>query len=162
MEGGFKIIETVPFKDLMQGKLFQRCTHLLYYSVLSLGGNVNIRRMSKPDMGSMIFHIKNQWNILVIGSYFIELSKWSKFNSFNLLGYQTNTDASILVYKFRPERTGFPMYAEEYSVYTTTINFPCIRTLVVSMKSHPGADTGYRIQDTGYRIQDTGFKWGGC
>ena len=39
------------------------------------------------------------------------------------------------------------MYAEEYSVYTTTINFPCIRTLVVSMKSHPGADTGYRIQD---------------
>ena len=36
----------------MQGKLFRKCTHLL-----SLGGNVNIRRMSKPDMGS-IFHIK--------------------------------------------------------------------------------------------------------
>ena len=51
-------------KVIMQGKLFQRCTHLLYYSVLSLGGNVNTRRMSKPDMGS-IFHIKNQWNILV-------------------------------------------------------------------------------------------------
>ena len=27
-------------------------------------------------------------------------------------GYYTNTDASILVYKFRPERTGFNMYAE--------------------------------------------------
>ena len=28
-------------KDLMQGKVFQRCRHLLYCSVLSLGGNVN-------------------------------------------------------------------------------------------------------------------------
>ena len=46
-------------KVIMQGKLFQRCTHLLYCSVLSLGGNVNTRRMSQPDMGS-IFHIKNQ------------------------------------------------------------------------------------------------------
>ena len=35
-----------------------------------------------------------------------ELSKLSKFNGFILL------DASILVYKFRPERTGFNMYAE--------------------------------------------------
>ena len=25
---------------------------------------------------------------------------------------KTNTDASILVFKFRPERTGFNMYAE--------------------------------------------------
>ena len=39
---------------IMQGKLFQRYSHLL-----SLVGNVNTRRMSKPDMGS-IFHIKNQ------------------------------------------------------------------------------------------------------
>ena len=42
----------------------------LYCSVLSLGGNVNTRRMSQPDMGS-IFHIKNQWNILVIGNYYV-------------------------------------------------------------------------------------------
>ena len=62
-EEGWKGIDL--YKDLMQGKLFQRCTHLLYCSLLSLGGNV--RRMSKPDMGS-IFHIKNQWNILVIES----------------------------------------------------------------------------------------------
>ena len=41
-----------------------------------------------------------------------ELSKLSKFNAFNLLGYKTNTEASILVYKFRPERNGFNMYAE--------------------------------------------------
>ena len=32
---------------------------LFYCSVLSLGGNVNTRRMSKPYIGS-IFHIKNQ------------------------------------------------------------------------------------------------------
>ena len=36
----------------------------------SLGANVNTRRMSKPDMGSII-HIKNQWNILVIGNYYV-------------------------------------------------------------------------------------------
>ena len=41
-----------------------------------------------------------------------ELSKLSKLNAFILLGYQTNTDASIIVYKFRPERTGYNMYAE--------------------------------------------------
>ena len=41
-----------------------------------------------------------------------ELLKLSKLNAFILLGYQTNTDAPILVYKFRPERTGFNMYAE--------------------------------------------------
>ena len=46
-------------KDVMQGKLFQKCTHLLYCSVLSLGGNVNTRRILQPDMGS-IFHIKNE------------------------------------------------------------------------------------------------------
>ena len=57
-------------KDVMQGKLFQKCTHLLYCSVLSLGGNVNTRRMSKPEMGS-IFHIKNRWNILVIWNYYV-------------------------------------------------------------------------------------------
>ena len=45
-------------KVIMEGKLFQRCTHLLNCSVLSLGGNVNTRRMSQPDMGS-ICHIQN-------------------------------------------------------------------------------------------------------
>jgi len=62
-------------KDLMQGKFFQRCTHLLYYSVLSLGGNVNTRRMSKPDMRS-IFHINNQWNILIIRNYYMNYQNY--------------------------------------------------------------------------------------
>jgi len=54
----------------MQGKLYQWCTHLLYCSVLSLSGNVNTRRISKPNIGS-IFQIKNQWKILVIGNYYV-------------------------------------------------------------------------------------------
>ena len=43
---------------------------------------------------------------------FCEFSKLSKLNAFILLGYKTHTDASILVYKFRPEGTGFNKYAE--------------------------------------------------
>jgi len=61
--------------DVRQGKLFQKCTHLLYCSVLSLGANVNTRRILKPDMGS-IFHIKNQWNILVIGNYYVNYQNY--------------------------------------------------------------------------------------
>ena len=44
-------------KVLMQGKLFQWCTHFLYCSVLSLGGKVNTRRMSQPDMESIFTKI---------------------------------------------------------------------------------------------------------
>ena len=45
------------------------------------------------------------------GKLLCELSKLSKLNAFILLGYKTNTDAPILVYKFRPEKTDFNMYA---------------------------------------------------
>ena len=44
-------------KDVMQGKLFQKCTHLLYCSVLSLGAIVNTRRVSQPDMESIFTKI---------------------------------------------------------------------------------------------------------
>ena len=60
----------IQSRIVRQGKLFKKCTHLLYCSVLSLGGNVNTRQMSKPEMGS-IFHIKNRWNILVIGNNYV-------------------------------------------------------------------------------------------
>ena len=66
---------------------------------MSFGGKVNTRRMSQPDIESIFTKI----------NYEIFWSYESKLNAFNLLGYQTNTDASILVYKFRPERTGFSM-----------------------------------------------------
>ena len=37
-------LKTLVIKDVMHGKLCQKCTHLLYCSVLSLGGNVNTKR----------------------------------------------------------------------------------------------------------------------
>jgi len=37
-----------------------------------------------------------------------------KFNAFNLLGYYTNTEVSILVYKFRPE---ISMCAQSIRIY---------------------------------------------
>ena len=59
-----------------------------------------------------------------------ELSKLLKFNAFKLLGYKTNTKTLILVYKFRPGRTGFNMYA-------TAINFLCI-TFLLKSRNLPG------------------------
>jgi len=103
----------------MQGKLFQRFTDLLHCSVLSLSGNVNTRRMWKPNKGS-IFHIKKSMKYSCHRKLLCELSKLSKFNAFILLGYQTNTDASILVYKFRPRRTGFNMYTEYTQLQLTS------------------------------------------
>ena len=50
-----------------------------------------------------------------------EFSKLSKFNAFNLLGYLMNTDESILVYKFCPERTGFNMYTEYTKLQLTLV-----------------------------------------
>ena len=63
-------------KVVMQGKVFQMCTHLLYFSVLSLGGNLNTRRMSKPDRGS-IFHIKKSMKYSGHMQLLCELSKLS-------------------------------------------------------------------------------------
>jgi len=71
----FKLYIIAYTKVILQGKLFQKCTHLLYCSVLSLGGNVYTRGISKPDMGS-IFHLKNQWNILVIGNYYVNYQNY--------------------------------------------------------------------------------------
>ena len=73
------------FKDVRQGKLFQKCTHLLYCSLLSLGGNVNTSRMLQPDMGP-IFFIKNSIKYSGHRKLLCKLSKLSKFNAFNLLG----------------------------------------------------------------------------
>ena len=86
----------------MQGNLFQKCTHILYCSVLSLGGNVNTGRMSKPEMGS-IFHIKNQWNILVItlleiSTYIMSktIKRFKRFEKSMLLKYwRTGLEAHI-------------------------------------------------------------------
>ena len=65
--------DSMQSKVIMQGKLFQSCTHLLYCSVLSLGGNANTSL--SPDMRS-IFHKKSQWNIMVIGSYYVNFQNY--------------------------------------------------------------------------------------
>ena len=99
-------------KDVMQGKLFQKNTHLLYCSVLSLGGNVNTRRMSKSNMGS-IFHIKKSMKYSGHKKLLYELSKLSKFNALTSSDTKrTLMHLYILVYKFRPKRTGFNVYAK--------------------------------------------------
>ena len=63
-----------------------------------------------------------------------ELSKLSKLNAFILLGYQTNTDASILLNKFRPERTGFNMYAEYTQPHLTFLALVPWTRLTLSFK----------------------------
>ena len=106
-------------KDLMQGKLFQRCSHLLYRSVLSLGGNVNTRRMLQPDMRS-IFHIKNQWNILVIGNYYVN---YQNYQNLMILNEHCCVYSCLQI----PPKENWFQYVRR--VYTTTINFPCITSL---------------------------------
>ena len=112
-------------KVLMQGKLFQRCTHLLYCSLLSLGGNVNTRRMSQPDMGS-IFHIKNQWNILVIGNCYVNY-QYIKIKCFYPLQILNENWCIYSCLQIPPRENWFQYVCR---VYTTVINFPCIITLV--------------------------------
>ena len=94
-------------KDVMQGKLFQRWTHLLFCSVLSLGGKVNTRRMSQPDMEStftkIMYEIFWSWEIII---WIFKIIKIKCFYPPRI------TVASIFVYKFRPERNGLTMYAE--------------------------------------------------
>ena len=60
----------------------------------SFGCKVNTRRMSQPDMGS-IFHIKNQWNTLVIGNYNVNLQNYQ-----NLLLLTSLDTKRILMHLF--------------------------------------------------------------
>ena len=57
-----------------------------------------------------------------------ELSKLSKFNAFNLLGYYTNTDSCIYSCLQIPPRGNWFQYVSR--VYATAINFPCITFLI--------------------------------
>ena len=116
-------------KVIMQGKLFQRCTHLLYCSVLSLGGNVHTRRMSQPDKGS-IFNTKKNNEIFWSKETITLIIKIIKIKCFYPPRIVNNTDASILVHKFDQERTGFNISARR--LYAIAINFPCLITLKCS------------------------------
>ena len=90
-----------------------------------------------------------------------ELSKLLKLNAFILLGYYRNTDVSILVYKFRPERTGFNMYAE----YTLTqLTFLALHAWIYTEKevhtTYFDNTLGHRFQriSDGVLIMETRFK----
>ena len=112
-------------KVIKQGKLFPRCTHLLYSSVLFLGSNVNTRWMSKPDMGS-IFYIKNQWNILVIGNYYVNYQNYHIWKLYPPRILEEHW--CIYSCLHTPARMNwFPYLCREYA---TAINFPCRITLI--------------------------------
>ena len=95
-----------------------------------IGGNINTRRMSKPDMGS-IFHIKDQYS----GNrkLLYELLKLL------MLGYWTNTDAYSCLQI--PPRENWFQYVRR--VYATAINFPCFITLDLENRC-----TGYTYNNT--------------
>ena len=52
----------------------------------------------------------NLWHILVKGNYCVNYQNYQIKCFVPPRILETNTDASIFVYKFRPERTGFNMY----------------------------------------------------
>ena len=117
-------------KDVRQGKLFQRCTHFLYFSVLSLGSKVNTRLgVSQPDMGS-IFQIKNQWNILVKGKYYANYQNYP-----NLMLLSSSDTRGTLKHLFlftntAPRENWFQYVRRENA---TAVNFPYIIALRLSV-----------------------------
>ena len=84
----------VIIKQGYNARKVQKCTHLLYRSVLSLGGHVNTRRISKPEMG-FIFHIEIKWNILVIGNYHVNYQNYQ-----NLMLLTSSNTIRTLMYLF--------------------------------------------------------------
>ena len=73
------------------------------------------------------FYKNNLWNILVKRNYYVNYQniKIKSFYPPRIL--DEHVCIYSIVHKFRPERTGFNMYAE---IYATAITFPCIITLV--------------------------------
>ena len=108
--------ETIQ-QDVMQRKLFQKCTHLLYCNILSLGGHVNTRRMSKLDMGSIV-HIKKSMKYSGRRKLLCKLS--------NLMRLTSSDTKRTLIYsclQIPPKENWFQCVRR---LYTTAINFPCI------------------------------------
>ena len=106
-------------KVIIQGKLFQRWAHLLHCSVLSLGGNVNTRRMPKPNMGS-VFHIKNQWNIIVIGSYYVNYKNYQ-----NLMLLSSSDTKRTLMHNYClqiPPRENWFQYVRNWNKFSLHFN----------------------------------------
>ena len=104
---------------IIKEKLFQsRWTHLLYCRVLSLSGNVNTRRMSKPDMEGKGNYYVNHQNYQIKCFYPPRLlnKHWCIYSCL-----QTP-----------PSENWFQCVRR---VYVTAISFPCIITLVLPVCS---------------------------
>ena len=110
--------------------------HLVYCSLLSLGYEVNKSRMSQPEMGSII-HMNNLWNILVIGKYYVNYQNYQNKMPLSPSDTRRTLMQSILVYKFRRERTGFNMYAENTRPQLTFLALvPCIELYSILNTAH--------------------------
>ena len=117
-------------KVTMSGKLFHRCAHFLYCSVLSLGGKVNSRRMSKSDMESIFTKIIYEifWSqetiFLKLSNYFSKLSKLKVLSSSDTRQTLMHIYSCLQI----PPRENWFQYVRR--VYATAIIFPCISTLI--------------------------------
>ena len=105
------------------GKLFQRCTHLLYCSVY-LWAVMQTQAWSL-DMRS-IFHIKSQLNIMVIGSYYVNFQNYQ--NLIMLSSSDTKrTMRHLFLFTNSAQRELVSICTRAYA---TAVNFPYIITLV--------------------------------
>ena len=114
----------------MQGKLFQRFTHFLCCSVLSLGGKANTRQMSQLDMEFIFTKIIYEifWSK--------ETFKWIfkiikiKFCYPRRILNELNEHWCIYSCLQSPPKEYWFQYVRR--VYATAINIRCISTLVCS------------------------------
>ena len=99
-------------------KLFQKCMHVLYCSMLSLGGN---------DTALHWIHFSHKEKSMKYSGHrklLCELSKLSKL----MLLTSSDTRRTLIIYSCLqiPPKENWFQYARR--VYTTAINFPCIIT----------------------------------
>ena len=108
-------------KVLFQGKLFHRCKHFLYCSVLSFGGKVNTRRMSQPDMEFIFTKIIYEifWSLETI----MWIIKIKCFYPPRILNEHWCIFSCLQI---PPGENWFQCVR---GVYATAIMFPCIITL---------------------------------
>ena len=132
----------------MQGKLFQRCTHFLYCSVLSLGGKVNTRRMSQPDMESIftkiIFEIFWSQEYVYYYNYQNQMLLTSSDTKLKLM--------HLFLFTKSAQRELVSICTQSYA---TAINFPCISTLLNTKDQ----SFLFKVQCTEQRLIP---NWDGC
>ena len=138
----------------MQEKLFQRCTHFKYCSVLSLGGNVNTWQMSQPDMESIFTYKTMKYS--GHRKLFCELSKLSKLKCFY---HPRILDEHWCIYSCLqiPPKENWFQYVRRLNA--TPISFPCIITLVISKQKYIGISIEMLIEYVNSKACLRYFNW---